>query len=283
MTIIEALKCAQTQLSSADVPDPEQDGLLMLSSLTGLSPMAVRLHATNTLSPQQEQRLTSLLLSRAKRIPLQYLLNEQWFYGLPFFVDARVLIPRQETETLCDLGVAFLNQRQSPAALDLCTGSGAIAVVLSRECPAASVAAADLSRDALDVARSNARRNQATVAFYQGDLFAPLGDAQFDLILSNPPYIETACCQSGLQPEVRQEPMMALDGGADGLTFYRRIARDAPKFLRPSGMIALEVGDGQARAVSQLLAAADGLHAVQIHNDLYGKPRIVSARAVFPT
>ncbi|MDD3336961.1 MAG: peptide chain release factor N(5)-glutamine methyltransferase [Eubacteriales bacterium] len=278
MTIHEALQHARTLLEQATVPDPEQDALLMLSYLTGYSPMETRLHAGQALTDQQEQRLTSLLLSRTQRQPLQYLLQEQWFYGLRFYVDHRVLIPRQETEALCELGLQHIARLSAPAVLDLCTGSGAIAVTVKHECPQAEVCATDLSKDALEVAKRNSESNHAPIRLMQGDLFQPVGAERFDLILTNPPYIESTACRT-LQPEVKNEPLLALDGGEDGLDFYRRIAREAHLHLTCGGLIAAEVGDGQAQAVAQLLTNSGFYDKVEIRLDLYGVQRIVSAHA----
>ena len=276
MTIKQAILQAIEAFEKAGVPDPRIDAELILCHLTGLDRMSMLMQGATTLTNEQEQRFSSLLLSRTRREPLQYLLGTQYFYGLPFQVDSRVLIPRQETETLCEWGVSHLRRLTNPRALDLCTGSGAIAVTLKHECPHANVTAADLSADALAVAASNARLNQADVRFVQGDLWEPVQAETYDLILSNPPYIPTLDCDT-LQHEVMQEPRMALDGGADGLDFYRRIAEGAPAHLSPAGLIAVEVGIGEAQDVAALFEAA-GLCDVQIINDLYGVERIVSAR-----
>lgn len=276
MTIKQAIMQAQEAFETAGVPDPRIDAELILEHLTGLDRMSMLMQGSKELTHEQEQRFSSLLLSRTRREPLQYLLGMQYFYGLPFHVDSRVLIPRQETETLCEHGIAHLRKLSHPCALDLCTGSGAIAVTLKHECPHARVTAADLSTGALEVAADNARLNQADVRFVQGDLWQPLKDEAFDLILSNPPYIPTLDCDS-LQHEVMQEPRMALDGGEDGLDFYRRIAQEAPAHLMPNGLIAVEVGIGEAQDVAALFENA-GLCDVQIINDLYGVERIVSAR-----
>ncbi len=276
MTIQQALRDAAAQLAAAQIPDPAQDALLMLSHILHREPFAVRLDGMKELSPEDSARYRALLLHRAQRQPLQYLLGEQWFYALPFYVDDRVLIPRQETESLCELGIGFLTPLPSPRALDLCTGSGAIAVTLKHNCPHAQVWAADLSPDALAVARRNAGAHKAEIAFYEGDLFAPLAGMTFDLILSNPPYIETADC-AALQEEVRREPLMALDGGTDGLDFYRRIAHEAHLHLTPGGMLAMEIGCTQAEAVSALLAETNAYRDIAVVRDLYGMERIVKA------
>lgn len=284
MTIGEAYRNASRELAEKGILDPKEDACLILSHLTGLSPMEIRLtKAEQVLSTEQEQRLASLLLSRAQRIPLQYLLGEQWFYGRRFRVDSRVLVPRQETETLCELGIFFLNERKAkqPSVLDLCTGSGAIAVTLQCECPSAVVTASDLSGDALKLAEENAALYHSPIRFVQGDLWKPFSGQRFDLILSNPPYIPTDDCQS-LQEEVRQEPRMALDGGKDGLEFYRRIAAGGWKHLQPGGMLAMEVGDSQSKVVAEMLRCEERYQDIKIHCDLYGKERIVSARSSEP-
>jgi len=277
MTIREAIIRAAAMLDASGVPDPHIDAELIAAHVTGLDRMSMRLQNAKELSQEQEQRFSSLLLSRTQRKPLQYLLGTQYFYGLPFQVDSRVLIPRQETEELCELGIRHLRAiGGAGTALDLCTGSGAIAVTLKHECPQTAVTACDLSTDALALACENARLNNAEVQFLQGDLLQPVEGMQFDLILSNPPYIPTQECGQ-LQPEVMQEPLMALDGGADGLDFYRRIANEAPAHLTSRGMLAVEAGDGEAGDIAALLRQA-GFVSVAVHNDLYGMARMVSGR-----
>lgn len=280
MTIGEANRIAKQTLEEHGIPDPQEDARLILAYVTGLSGMEVRLtRAAQALTDEQERRFESLLLSRVQRRPLQYVLGEQWFYGRRFLVDERVLSPRQETESLCEVGVRFLASRPNGTALDLCTGSGAIAVVLACECPGVRVFASDLSADALELAHQNAALHHAEISFFQGNLFEALPRKRFDLILSNPPYIPSEECSS-LQPEVLWEPLLALDGGKDGLDFYRRIAKEALDFLTPDGMLAVETGDGEAAPVVALLQAAGRYREISIHRDLYGKERIVSARAV---
>ena len=276
MTIKQAIMQAAQAFEAAGVPDPRIDAELILCHLTDLDRMSMLMQGAKELTNEQEQRFSSLLFSRTRREPLQYLLGTQVFYGLDFQVDRRVLIPRQETETLCEWGIQHLRSLNQPKALDLCTGSGAIAVTLKHECPHADVTAADLSTDALAVAAANARLNRTDIRFVQGDLWQPLEGEVFDLILSNPPYIPTLDCNA-LQQEVMQEPRMALDGGEDGLDFYRRIAEGALPHLAPNGTIAVEVGIGEAQDVALLFENA-GLCDVQIINDLYGIQRIVSAR-----
>lgn len=275
MTIRHALQSAARALEEAGVPDARADAEWLLAHVTGQSRMELRLAASTELTREQERRFSSLLLSRAQRRPLQYLLGTQDFYGLSIAVDERALIPRQETEELCQWGLSLLEALPAPQALDLCTGSGAIAVALKRHCPRAQVCASDLSASALSLARENARANGADIRFFQGDLWEPLAGLRFDLIVSNPPYILSAEC-AALQAEVLFEPRMALDGGPDGLDFYRRIAQGAAAHLNPGGWLLLEVGQGEAADVVRLLTEA-GLADGTVRSDIYGVPRMVGA------
>ena len=217
MTIHQALQYGAKALAA--VPDPKIDAAALLCHVTGLPRIELLLRAAEPLQAEQETAYRTLLERRAQREPLQYMLGAQCFFGLDFHVDKRVLIPRSETETLCELALQRISPMGSPQVLDVCTGSGAIAVVLKHERPNAEVFATDLSRDALTIAAENANRNAVSVHFAQGDLFAPVSGKRFDCIVSNPPYICSDDCLA-LQPEVLQEPLMALDGGADGLDFY---------------------------------------------------------------
>ncbi|MCE5342373.1 MAG: peptide chain release factor N(5)-glutamine methyltransferase [Eubacteriales bacterium] len=276
LTVYEALQLGKRTL--ATVPDPEVDATALLAQATRMEIMSLRLNARQTLTAEQEERYRSLLLLRAWRQPLQYLLGKQYFYGRPFQVDARVLIPRQETETLCEKALAFLCEAgTAPRALDVCTGSGAVAVTLRLGCPQVRVTATDVSEDALAVARGNARDNGTEIRFLQGDLLLPVRDERFELITCNPPYVKSGDCET-LQPEVMREPRLALDGGADGLAFYRRLAADAPACLVLGGRLMVEVGDGQAAEVAALLADSGAFDGVEVYRDLFGMERVVSAR-----
>lgn len=268
------LKATASAFRNAGIPDPEVDAALLLSHVTGQPPLSLRLDMTTALPDDVLTRFDVLVSRRLTRQPLQYLLHTQPFLGRDFYVDERVLIPRPETELLAERAIAALREHPHPVALDLCCGSGALAVSMALEVPGAQVHAADLSPDALAVTAKNAELLGASVTLHQGDLFSAVPETAFDVIVSNPPYIPSADCLT-LQEEVRREPMMALDGGADGLNFYRRIASDAPKFLRPGGVLLLEVGFDQAEAVMALLADfAD----VQAHEDYQHIPRMIEAR-----
>ena len=277
MTPRELLKLMAAELTASGVPDAEVDASLLLSHVTGKNPMNLRLDSWSQVSLADEERFQALCEKRKTRTPLQYLTGVQSFLGRDFHVDERVLIPRPETELLAERAIAALNARPSPAALDMCCGSGCLAVSMALGVPDAEVHAADLSEGALAVTAQNAERLHAQVTLHQGDLFGSIPEGmRFDVIVSNPPYIPAAACLE-LQEEVRREPMMALDGGADGYDFYRRIAEEAPRFLKEGGVLLMEVGFDQAQGVMELCRAA-GFRNVVAHEDYQHIERMVEAR-----
>lgn len=260
--------------ADAGIASAAVDSDLLITELAGISRPELFLCAGEPVPAELERHIRELARRRANREPLQYLLGVAYFMDLELEVTPAVLIPRPETELLAERAIAALREHPHPIALDLCCGSGALAVSMSLEVPGAQVHAADLSPDALAVTAKNAELLGASVTLHQGDLFAAVPEIAFDVIVSNPPYIPSADCLT-LQEEVRREPLMALDGGADGLDFYRRIASDAPKFLRPGGVLLLEAGFDQAEAVMALLADfAD----VRAHEDYQHIPRMIEAR-----
>lgn len=273
MLLLDAAK----RLQAAEIPDPQVDGALLLAHLTGRHPLELRLDEESQLAEETAAAFGTLLKKRLQRYPLQYLTGEANFFGRVFCVDERVLIPRPETELLAEKAVQALKKFPSPAqALDLCCGSGCIGITMALEVPAAAVTLTDLSAAALAVAKDNAETLQAKVIFQQGDLFMAVPGQQFQVIVSNPPYIPDGEC-SVLQQEVRCEPLTALAGGADGLEFYRRIAKEAPEHLTIGGMLLLEVGWNQAQQVGELLQQA-GLDVLSIDQDWQGIPRMITAK-----
>ena len=258
----------------AGIPDPETDSALLLSFLTGGAPLSLRLDTDTELSPSVLEAFAVLAGRRMEREPLQYIIGEAPFRGNSFMVDPRVLIPRPETEELC----AWVLEVIPPSGadvLDLCCGSGCIGLSLAVSRPDLHVTLSDCSADALEVARINAYRLGVQVFFHRGDLLEGFPSDSFDCIVSNPPYIPSGECPR-LQPEVLSEPVLALDGGPDGLGFYRRIASDAVRILRPSGLLFLELGFGEAESVAGLLNAA-GFTDITVRRDLSGFPRMILA------
>lgn len=273
ITIGEALQVITRQLRQAGMPDAHSDAAWMLVDLTGHPRAALPLYKAQPLTGDQAALLREQTRRRLTGEPLQYILGSQDFMGLPFRVDSRVLIPRPETELLCELAISEVDAGAG-TVLDLCCGSGCIGVTLAKLRPKTRVWATDKSPEALAVALENAERLSADVTFLQGDLLAPAQGLRFDLIVCNPPYIPTGEL-AGLAPEVRREPTSALDGGADGLAFYRRIAAEAPGFLQGRRVLLLEVGHDQATQVAALCAAQGAR--TWIEKDLRGIPRFVKA------
>ena len=282
MTLYDLLNEGSAALLQAGDTDGENDAKLLLFEAFHLDLVHFLMDRLRPLSEQDEQvqeqirTYRSMITKRASRIPLQQILGSQEFMGLEFYVNEHVLIPRQDTETLVEL-VLQEQQGREKKLLDLCTGSGCIAISLAVKGGYESVTATDLSEEALKVAERNAKAHQKEIIFRQGDLFTALPQSEagtFDIITSNPPYIPTAVIAT-LEPEVRDhEPMMALDGTEDGLKFYRQIAKKAGTWLKPGGVIYLEIGYDQGEAVSGLLREA-GFDKVRVVKDLPGKDRVV--------
>ena len=275
MRIGEACRAAAAQLRTAGVPDPAWDSGQLMSCMTGLAPLMARL-SERELTAEEAAAFDALVQRRLQREPLQYILGTQDFCGRSFAVDGRVLIPRPETELLAERAVRALQDFGPGAhALDLCCGSGCLGITLALEAPSAQVDMADLSEDALAVTRKNAERLGAQVSLLRGDLWDAVDARQYQLIVSNPPYIPDEDCLA-LQTEVMREPLMALKGGTDGLDFYRRIAAGLRKHLLPGGVLLLEVGFDQAERVAELLRAAGCETAC--HEDYQHILRMVEAR-----
>lgn len=275
MRIGEACRAAAAQLRTAGVPDPAWDSGQLMSRVTGLAPLMARL-SERELTAEEAAAFDALVQRRLQREPLQYILGTQDFCGRSFAVDGRVLIPRPETELLAERAVRALQDFGPGAhALDLCCGSGCLGITLALEVPSAQVDMADLSEDALAVTRKNAERLGAQVSLLRGDLWDAVVARQYQLIVSNPPYIPDADCLA-LQAEVMREPPMALKGGMDGLDFYRRIAAGLRKHLLSGGVLLLEVGFDQAERVAELLRAAGCETAC--HEDYQHILRMVEAR-----
>ena len=262
MTVLETIRSGAERLAAGGVDSPRLESEWLLAHVLGVSRLRLVLEAGRVVTAGETREFAGLVASRATRRPLQHLLGSVSFCGLEFAVNASVLIPRPETELLAERAWQLLlgpppPWAHRPVVLDFGTGSGCLAVTLAVKCPAAVVHAVDISPDALAVARGNAVRHgvDGRVSFHLGDGFAALpADVRFDLLVGNPPYIPSGEIAT-LQPEVRDhDPRLALDGGADGLDFYRRIARAAAAWLRPDARVMLEFGDGQGAALRGLFS-----------------------------
>ena len=279
MTIGEWLRHAQDVLAESGCPDPQIDSKWIAEDTLGLTRTELHFESERAIDGQTLERLDERLHLRAQGEPVQYILKSAYFMGLKFYVDNRVLIPRQDTETLVEAVIVALHEFDEPEVLDLCAGSGAIGLSVKTLIPSASVTLTDVSREALEVVRRNAHDLNVDVGIRQGDLFKAVGRDKFDLIASNPPYIPHGDLAQ-LQREVRHEPMLALDGGSDGLDVYRRIAGEAGAHLNPGGFIYLEVGIGEAEPVLSLVTENIECAQAGVLNDLNGIPRVVWARSV---
>ena len=242
------------QLKAAGVPDPEYDSGMLLSHVTGRPHLTLRLGQEDA-SPREEAAFRRLLARRADREPLQYLMGTAFFRGMELRVRPGVLIPRPETEALAGWAMEWAKGREDPCFLDLCCGSGCLGLSLKREMPECRVVLTDISSEAVALSRENRDLLGLECEIRQGDLLAPVAGETFDCIVTNPPYIPAGECGT-LQPEVMREPRLALDGGADGLDFYRRILREGPACLKPGGAILMEGGYGQAEEICRLAASA---------------------------
>lgn len=282
MTVLEVISKSSEFLAKKGVESPRLQTELLLSHVLQLPRMKLYLNFERRLTEPELDGVRKLIQRRGLREPLQHLVGSTSFCGLEMAVNRHVLIPRPETELLAEAGWQFLSALnvQSTTALDFGTGSGCIAIALAAKSPSTRIVALDISAEALAMAQQNAEHNKVSdrLEFRQGDGFTALksGD-HFDLIVSNPPYIASAEIET-LQPEVRDhDPRGALDGGADGLDFYRRLAVEAGDFLKPNGRIMLEFGEGQGDAISDIFAAQKWI-VESVHPDYSKRQRFLIAR-----
>ncbi len=253
-----------------------REARLLLQQVSGLSHAQLAAYPERALTSMEQSGFEALVARRAAGEPVAYLTGHCEFYGRSFRVTPAVLIPRPETELLVDAALGLIEGKSSPRVLDLGTGSGVLALTLALERPDADVTAVDVSPQALDIARANSATRGATARFLQGEWFAPLAGARFDLIVANPPYV-AADDEHLRQGDLRFEPVAALtDGSADGLASLRAIVSAAPAHLTPGGALAVEHGYDQGPRVEELFHAA-GLVEVQALTDLAGLPRVVAA------
>jgi release factor glutamine methyltransferase len=280
-TIARVVRWAADDFNKRGIPSARLDAELLLGKVLGLDRVRLLLEGQRPLSDEELSAYRALIKRRRSYEPIAYILGEREFYALPIRVDRRVLIPRPDSETLVDVALSRTEtQSMYGRALDLCTGSGCVAIAFAHLRPTWHVTATDVSQGAAALAWENAVR--AGVAHHfrplTGDLFAALAEGErFELVTANAPYIPSADL-AGLQPDVRDfEPHLALDGGADGLVLIRRIVEQAPSWLAAGGVLALEVQYDQAPAVSALLEA-HGFGDIQQRRDYGGHERVVSGK-----
>ena len=271
-TVRDTLAAAADRLAAAGVPEPRADAEVLLAWVLGVDRTALVVRAREALREAAATRYEAVLRRRVAREPTAYITGEREFWSLPVLVDRRVLVPRPETETL--VATALRVAPHARRVLDLCTGSGAVAVALARELQGATVVASDRFAPALAVAATNRTRLAPRVALVQADLVAPFRDAAFDLVVANPPY-----CAEGsvVQAEVRDwEPTTALYAGPDGLDVVLAVVERAARVLRPGGWLVMEMGCGHAAVVTDRARASGRYARIEVAQDYAGIDRVVA-------
>lgn len=284
-TVLEMLRWTTEYLAGKGFEEARLEAELLLSGTLELKRLDLYLQFDRPLRPEEIAGFKARLLRRARREPLQYIAGHADFRRLRLRVDPRVLIPRPETEVLVGEVLRWAEGRSGLSAVDVGTGSGAIALSLATEGPFARVVATDASAEALEVARENHRAAapDAPVEFRLGPGYVPLAGERFDVVISNPPYVGEREREK-LDPEVRDwEPAGALFSGPEGLDLIRELVRDAPSHLRDGGLLALEIGEAQAEAVTDLIRATGRFGAPGVRKDLAGRDRIVVAELRSPS
>lgn len=275
-TYKDALEYGKQRLLECEIEDANLDAWLLLEYVSGISRSWYFVHEDEEISENDIEEYQILIEQRGKHIPLQQLTKEAYFYGMKFFVNENVLIPRQDTEVLVEQVLSLSKGKENLKLLDMCTGSGCILLALLANLKQASGTGVDLSEKALEVAQRNGKELGIEVSWVQSDLFDKVSGS-YDIIVSNPPYIETSVIE-GLMDEVKlYEPRMALDGTEDGLFFYREITMQAEKYLKNNGILAFEIGYNQGKAVSEFMKE-NGYKEVQVLQDLAGLDRVVTGR-----
>ena len=271
MTYREAVEFGTKCLTDAGVPDAALDAWYLLQMVCKIERSYYYVHGEEDITQDAQKEYEIAVQKRAEHIPLQYIIGEQEFMGLRFKVNSNVLIPRQDTETLVEQVLKIV--KPGMKVLDLCTGSGCVLISVLKNAPELTGMGSDISKTALLVAKENAKLHEVDAEWVRSDLFDNITET-FDVIMANPPYIPTGEILS-LMPEVRDfEPENALDGGADGLDFYRKIAGQVKDYLNPGGYVYMEIGYDQGEAVSELMTKA-GYGQVVVKKDLAGLDRIV--------
>lgn len=281
MKVLEGMHWGEAKLLEKGIDNARFDADLLLAQVLHVSRDRLYLDCDLKLSEQEEADYRGSILRRVDHEPLQYILKHQEFMGLSFCVDERVLIPRADSELLIEKWLELVRseeeQRQDRLikVVDLCTGSGALAISMAHYYPKAQVVGTDLSQDALDVARENAERLDVSVQWRQGDFVKPIQGERWDYIVTNPPYV-TAEEYGQCALEIFREPSMAFLGGQDGLDFYRRLAQETRSLLNPQGKLLMEIGWNQADAVCELFQMKGFV--AQVFPDLAGRDRVIIVR-----
>ena len=258
MKIMEAIKRGMIELKNENIESPKMQSRLLMQFILNKPRQYIIVNDMEELNKADEEKYFNAMKNFRKGIPLEHITYQKEFMMLNFFINENVLIPRQDTEILVEEVIKISKQTNAKKILDLCTGSGAIAVSVAKYLPNCEVTAVDISNDALKVAKRNAISNQVEnqITFVSSDMFTNLNEEKFDIIVSNPPYIRTKVIET-LETKVQNEPYIALDGGEDGLYFYREIVKNAYQYLKFKGYLCMEIGFDQKIDVIELIENED--------------------------
>ncbi|MBQ9179549.1 MAG: peptide chain release factor N(5)-glutamine methyltransferase [Firmicutes bacterium] len=274
LLVQDIIKMAETQLTDAGVDNPKGDAEEIYCYLMHVDRSKFFMEWSEPAADRTCDQFFDLVARRANREPLQYIVGMQGFLDLALQVRPGVLIPRYDTEVVAESACEVFKEKKGDTVLEIGCGSGAIAIALAKKV-GAKVTAVDINPAACELTKENAQRNGVKIDVLCGDLFEPIKKKKYHMKISNPPYIKTADIE-GLMPEVRDhEPREALDGGEDGLEFYRRIAAEAADHLKKDGILVLEIGDDQAAHVAAILTATERYGDIQVGKDLTGKDRAI--------
>ena len=274
MTIKQAITKGMIMLKSNNVESPKLKARLLLQYVLDKPRQYIIVYDNKEIDKQQQWQYFVNIEKLTKGIPLQHITHRQEFMKMDFFVDENVLIPRSDTEILVEEVIKIAQKYNSPRILDLCTGSGAIAISLKKFVPNADITAVDISEKALEIAQKNAEKLEAKINFVKSDLFDKLDNKKFDIIVSNPPYIRKDEIKK-LSEEVQKEPKIALDGGEDGLDCYRIIAEQAINYLKTGSFLCFEIGYNQKNDVIKIIEDEQNYKNTYCKKDLYGNDRII--------
>ena len=282
MNIKEALEYGINKLKENQISEPVLKSRLLMANVLNISKEYIIVHESDALDDLVIEKYKEGINRLCKNTPIQYIINKQEFMGIDFYVDENVLIPQPDTEILVEEVISIINNniekgfnRSDFKVLDLCTGSGAIGISIAKKVDNLKVTLSDISRNALNVAKTNCIRiiSNKEIEFIESDLFENIDD-RFDIIVSNPPYIKTKEIKS-LSKEVQNEPVLALDGGEDGLRVYKKIIDKAYKFLNKNGFLCLEIGYDQKNEVIDLIKNNTNYENIYSKKDLSGNDRVI--------
>lgn len=276
MTIMDAIKKGMIELKNSNIESPKLKSRLLMQYVLKQTRQYIIVNDLNQISKEDEERYFVGISKLRAGVPLEHITHQREFMKLNFYINENVLIPRQDTEILVEEVINIAKRIKNPKILDLCTGSGAIAVSLAKYLTESEITATDISNKALEIAKKNAKINEVEnrITFISSDLFTNIPEEKYDIIVSNPPYIRRNVIET-LDEQVRKEPYMALDGGLDGLDFYRKIIKNSYEYLKYHGFLCLEIGFDQKIDVIELIENEEKFENTYSKKDLFDNDRII--------